>query len=666
MRQQLFSVFFLALAAVFTPPLYSAQMGGRDVSTLSFAERLAIAQKRSLLDRSNNSRQSSAAHTSSIRAGRGKKQPSSTRRTTQSQQPRFTEDDLEDYSWQQSPTAYTSSSRAVRDKKPKSTEEQLLDYFTLAAPYIAEAKDQKLAMFLGRTGAGKSTLVNALMGHKLKWETIEIPPTENALRRSRKLGIPLKKQTEKKLNLVLNRNIASFAEVGHGAVSETTYPACYSIDEEDYMSCDCPGLGDTRGTAKEFCVALSTRVAIEQAQHVQAVVFVIPYASIQKDRSIASGAFTPVIAALKNLFPKGFKRHNKSIFFVFTKAPKETNILDCSQLLEWHLAEAKGTYAEILEALTEGEIRSLVFDPVDGGKSLREIREALRKSEPIPTSVFGFAGGDKLQGALRRLFDKYAQKGIALLANFKNCQKNISDIKNTLQEISLIKRKVFLGSLRLADLDTDEKHFHKRLEYDEKEAYHSVNKGVVNTHLFTYNDLPFVEVKKHYSNGYFSDIDSSPEIGCYIATYSTPSDTYGSAVLDFYVAQRTIFQDKIKEINWEIKKQKMDLAAKGEEDELKGDLAVQTALLKESKAEFLRRVPFFNMMIVSKNFVGIRSRDLSKFYELYAEYDAEESDGEEEDVIENLFGLLQLISSVSNGDEKEDDDNEEKVDCRVQ
>ena len=95
--------FLLAIGA-FAAPLYSAQMGERDVSTLSFAEKLAIAQKRSLSDHSNNSRWSPAAYTSSSRADRDKQQRASTRRTTQSQQPRFTEDDLQDYS-RQSPVA---------------------------------------------------------------------------------------------------------------------------------------------------------------------------------------------------------------------------------------------------------------------------------------------------------------------------------------------------------------------------------------------------------------------------------------------------------------------------------------------------------------------------------------------------------------------------------
>ena len=326
-------------------------------------------------------------------------------------------------------------------------------------------------MFLGRTGAGKSTLVNALMGHKLKWETIEIPPTENALRRSRKLGIPLKKQTEKKLNLVLNRNIASFAEVGHGAVSETTYPACYSIDEEDYMSCDCPGLGDTRGTAKEFCVALSTRVAIEQAQHVQAVVFVIPYASIQKDRSIASGVFRPAIAMLNNLFPEGFERHKKSIFFVFTKAPKKTTALDCLNLLEWHLLEgAEGAYADILKALTELDIRSLVFDPVDERVSLEKIRKALNESKPISSSVFGFPGENKVQGALSAVFSKKAREAVMWLKHlgvddeYKGpCPQHSEKLNGELQKIKKQHSKIKAEIKKLKKTVFDQKENEKQI-----------------------------------------------------------------------------------------------------------------------------------------------------------------------------------------------------------
>jgi len=115
----------------------------------------------------------------------------------------------------------------------------------------------KPAVFLlGKTGAGKSTLIHALKQTPLRLESIQ------------KLGVTHKR-------VVFADGIASKPDIGLTSNSETRFPQSYACPTKNYYLSDTAGFGDTRGPTEKAVAYLTTRQARKICADVSGLVLVV-------------------------------------------------------------------------------------------------------------------------------------------------------------------------------------------------------------------------------------------------------------------------------------------------------------------------------------------------------------------------------------------------------
>lgn len=163
---------------------------------------------------------------------------------------------------------------------------------------LSSFKDQNVVMFLGYTGAGKSTLINYLLGFAFAYD-------EN--------GDVLPK----------NKAITLPAYSNNGVKSITTYPAIYRLPVwskhlnfyTDFSLCDCPGFGDNRGSEKHVGIAMCLNAVRNKARTIKAMVVVNEYAILQTHRATK---FRELLYSLGNIV-KNIPKHANSLFFIFNR-----------------------------------------------------------------------------------------------------------------------------------------------------------------------------------------------------------------------------------------------------------------------------------------------------------------------------------------------------------
>jgi GTP-binding protein EngB required for normal cell division len=122
------------------------------------------------------------------------------------------------------------------------------------------ATNKDLVMFIGNTGAGKSTTINFLLGHDM--------------------------QRDARGRAVLHASVVGkpHARIGHVlGDSETIYATVYSSDNYNY--CDCPGFGDTRGPEMEMLTELNMELVTQFGKSIRALAVVIDYYSLKADKA---------------------------------------------------------------------------------------------------------------------------------------------------------------------------------------------------------------------------------------------------------------------------------------------------------------------------------------------------------------------------------------------
>lgn len=160
-------------------------------------------------------------------------------------------------------------------------------------------KDKDVLLVLGNTGAGKSTVVNYLLGYEL----------------DRKIG----KITSKNPSVVLP------AKIGNRAKSETLFPSIYDIQPVDgsrfpYLFCDCPGFWDTRGEDEKICSSILIEMIIRNARSLRAMV-VVDYGSLDVSKG---DDIKRLSKTLKKLIPDT----SVPLLFAFNKVPHDVKIAD--------------------------------------------------------------------------------------------------------------------------------------------------------------------------------------------------------------------------------------------------------------------------------------------------------------------------------------------------
>lgn len=124
-----------------------------------------------------------------------------------------------------------------------------------------KAKDKDIHIFIGNTGAGKSTLVNYLHGCEL--ERFKLESSKKAIRVKPSSKVP------------------ELMRIGHSNQSMTFIPDVEP--DEHFVYCDCPGFLDSRGAEINIANAVNIKQTIHAAKSVRVVVM-LNYHSLKADR----------------------------------------------------------------------------------------------------------------------------------------------------------------------------------------------------------------------------------------------------------------------------------------------------------------------------------------------------------------------------------------------
>lgn len=181
----------------------------------------------------------------------------------------------------------------------------------------ANAKDQDVVLFIGNTGAGKSTTINYLLGHKIK----KVP--------RKQLGV-----TGTTMDILVAED--EVAKIGHQpGASKTSFPIVIQDKVNRMAYCDCPGFSDTRGPGTEIFNAFSIREVTDHAKSVKGFVVFIEYSSFEHER----GTILKNIKFLQLLI-KDFKKHERAIMFLVTKAPHNVDLEGIKKTLRKFVKDA--------------------------------------------------------------------------------------------------------------------------------------------------------------------------------------------------------------------------------------------------------------------------------------------------------------------------------------
>jgi energy-coupling factor transporter ATP-binding protein EcfA2 len=206
--------------------------------------------------------------------------------------------------------------------------------------------DRETCLFLGNTGAGKSTTVNCLMGCEMKL----VKPSELNLSGVRKVVMVEPGSTR-----------AEVMPIGHGGQSRTFMPQIApDPDNSNKAYCDCPGFSDNRGAEINIANAINTSRVLQQARGVKAV-FLAEYADL-------IGSWGNNTRALENMCDQLFgsaenlRRHQNSVLLGITKAPfYEDDEPVTRNMVQSLLTQVNTPTAQILAQ------RIFLFDPLDRG-----------------------------------------------------------------------------------------------------------------------------------------------------------------------------------------------------------------------------------------------------------------------------------------------------------
>ncbi len=154
---------------------------------------------------------------------------------------------------------------------------------------ITQNTIENAVIFIGPTGAGKSTTVDLL------------------------LGAPLKKIMKDDYEYIIDvdkNNISNrkYAKIGHTFISETLVPEVYNLYISEKLKnvslCDCPGFFDNRSQKETFIATFCNNILFKRVKSIKALFFVLDYNSLESSRGkdFMEGVLEPLEMIFKNKY----------------------------------------------------------------------------------------------------------------------------------------------------------------------------------------------------------------------------------------------------------------------------------------------------------------------------------------------------------------------------
>lgn len=186
-------------------------------------------------------------------------------------------------------------------------------------------KAQDVILVVGRTGAGKSTLVNYLLG--FDFELKEIARIGGGRGRG-KIALHWKKNDEQSYLIDSEEAKQELpAKIGVELSSETLYPTFYLAYskqlKKEFIICDCPGLGENRGPELSLITTLGVDLTIRAAENLRTVLLLISYPAFANIGECDPKAdhILGTLNALQGIVKSPTDLNKLNFRFAFTKIP---------------------------------------------------------------------------------------------------------------------------------------------------------------------------------------------------------------------------------------------------------------------------------------------------------------------------------------------------------
>ena len=218
---------------------------------------------------------------------------------------------------------------------------KLISYCIRKGTEVAkQSKNKDVVIFIGNTGAGKTTMINYLYGRKMK---------------------RLNRNEAKKLNINALQTVViaedPIMKIGHSLQSETFMPEIIKDCNANFYYMDCPGFLDNRGSEINIANAVNIRNAISVSRSVK-LVMLINYSALLADRGRGLRDMLDMTADLFGDF-KNLEANIDSIIVGITQAPINDDIQSAKELNEWILKDLNDDRLKLLAS------KIFVFDPLD-------------------------------------------------------------------------------------------------------------------------------------------------------------------------------------------------------------------------------------------------------------------------------------------------------------
>ncbi len=283
--------------------------------------------------------------------------------------------------------------------------------------------------FIGNTGSGKSTLINALLGCKMRM-------VEGGFGRDR-------------LEPVEGNVIAA---VGHGRAS--LFPQVYENADSSLCFVDCPGFADSWAAEGEICASILSQVAAYKASNIRCL-------AIMRDSELDSGrgaSFLNLLSMLSNLFHTD-PDHELPVTLVVnqtrsfaTERQIKRHIMDLTE----HLLGNGDQKTEILSMLrmirSDVERYVSVINVLDDSLSVHELITKLHALPPIRRELLNFYGPDHIGFRFKDVIGRIAAEMVAILRNKKSIEGRI---RNYMEWLADIEKNITTHTSRIEEITRD-------------------------------------------------------------------------------------------------------------------------------------------------------------------------------------------------------------------
>lgn len=275
-----------------------------------------------------------------------------------------------------------------------------------------KAKNKHLVVFVGNTGAGKSTTINYLAGR----EMIAVDPDDYGIDSARNKVIIVNPKSK----------VGPMMAIGHGTSSQTFMPEIDADpNRQNITYCDCPGFSDTRGSEINIANAVNIRTAISKATSVR-IVILADYPALEAGRGDGLKEMRQLITGLMQS-EKHVIEHKNSILLGLTRYPFNSS---CEAARKWIQEDSH----PIMQTFAD---RTFIFNPLDmrmdGGWDRRTILDQIEKLTPItnPSNMFSTVLNAKDERCLIDITDQMAKKIEKEMksSNFQAAAKSFHSLK---------------------------------------------------------------------------------------------------------------------------------------------------------------------------------------------------------------------------------------------